>query len=475
VDITIFRDETCGYDARIEITGDVEDEADNCSVGIEASYTDLVDNSDPTNIVITRTWSLVDDCGNTALDQIQMITVIDTIAPVLSGCPADINAVADTSYCGVAVSWIPPVATDNCPGVVLTSTHNPGDVFLVGTTTVTYTATDASGIITECSFDVIVATTEPVEISGPSPVCTLTQETYTATNPGSHTFQWSVTNGTIVGSASNSTVTVFWTGAEQGSLSVTLTSGSGCTNTGNAAIEIYPIPPVILGGDDYVCDGSVFVIEPEGDYGAYLWHDGSSGSSYSTTEEGWIGVQVRDEYGCTHVDSMYLTVMDLPEVDLGNDTALCGEQSLILDAGTDGMSFTWSTGDIGQYLTVYQGAQEYWVEVEDAYGCINSDTMWMEDCNAQFYFRDIPTAITPNDDGVNDVWNIEKLADYSQAGVEIYDQWGTLVWRSEPGYPMPWDGRDMNGRLVPVDSYHFVISFEDGTNERYIGYVTVIR
>jgi gliding motility-associated-like protein len=163
-------------------------------------------------------------------------------------------------------------------------------------------------------------------------------------------------------------------------------------------------------------------------------------------------------------------------VDLGNDTSLCGDESLILDGGTDGQFFNWSTGEISQQITVYQaGRQEIWVVVEDAFGCVNSDTMLIEECDIEFYFRDMPTAITTNDDGVNDVWNIEKLSGYSQAVMEIFDQWGTLVWRSEPGYPEPWDGRNMNGKLVPVDSYHFVIEFHDGTSDPLVGIVTVIH
>ena len=55
-----------------------------------------------------------------------------------------------------AVTWTPPTASDNSGQVTLTSTHNPGNTFTIGTTRVTYTATDPySNEVTE-SFDVIV-------------------------------------------------------------------------------------------------------------------------------------------------------------------------------------------------------------------------------------------------------------------------------------------------------------------------------
>jgi hypothetical protein len=85
-DITIYRDGSCGYDASVGATGDVTDEADNCGVG-QATYSDAVNSTDPCNVIITRTWSLVDNCGNAAVDQVQTITVQDNTAPTLAGTP----------------------------------------------------------------------------------------------------------------------------------------------------------------------------------------------------------------------------------------------------------------------------------------------------------------------------------------------------------------------------------------------------
>jgi gliding motility-associated-like protein len=80
VDITI----ECDQDSSdLALTGDVTDEADNCSSGLEATYTDnVVDGSCANESIITRTWTLVDTCGNTTTFD-QTISVVDSTAPVL--------------------------------------------------------------------------------------------------------------------------------------------------------------------------------------------------------------------------------------------------------------------------------------------------------------------------------------------------------------------------------------------------------
>jgi len=79
-DITIECDQDA-YD--LSLTGDVSDEADNCSTGLEATYSDSVAAGDcPNSSVITRTWTLVDVCGNTTTS-VQTISVVDSTAPEL--------------------------------------------------------------------------------------------------------------------------------------------------------------------------------------------------------------------------------------------------------------------------------------------------------------------------------------------------------------------------------------------------------
>jgi hypothetical protein len=113
----------------------------------------------------TIDWTATDCAGNRNVCT-QTITVTDDEDPVITGCPSNITVSADAGQCDTAiVTWTPPTADDNCPGVVLTSNYDPGYSFPVGTTTVTYTATDAHGHVTTCSFDVTVTATNELRVT----------------------------------------------------------------------------------------------------------------------------------------------------------------------------------------------------------------------------------------------------------------------------------------------------------------------
>ena len=77
--------------------------------------------------------------------------------PVINGLPFNIIQKADANSTTAAVSWTPPAATDNSGVVSMTSTHNPGDLFSNGTTTVMYVAMDPYANKATVSFTVTVA------------------------------------------------------------------------------------------------------------------------------------------------------------------------------------------------------------------------------------------------------------------------------------------------------------------------------
>ena len=534
--------------------------ADNCGISSTVNDAPAIFPSG----ITTVTWIVTDHSGLTG-EATQTVTVSEIEDPVISNCPSDINVPADDEYCGSNVTWTAPTATDNC-SVTLSSNHNPGDFFAIGTTTVIYTATDGSGNSVSCSFDVTVDEPQAITIDGKINVCSPGDETYSVSGMPGKTFSWSVSEGAIVGSATSEDVVISWTGLTPGIVSVDVSSGSGCSASGSLNVikaagpetsEIrseenptsapgylsevcagetnlyysvtglagstyawivnggskvsdfgdsiivdwgqvpgeYEISvaetslngclgaaktgtvlivaiSVELGDDQSICEGETFILTPTGEFQTIVWQDGSSTIPYEKTDEGPISCTVYHDAGCSASDEMYLTVNESPYVDLGNDTAVCGK--IILDAGADGTIYNWSTGETTQEIEV-SGQHQISVDVENVYGCIAQDTIYITACDMDDYFSDIPNIITPNEDGKNDQWIVEKLSGFPDVEVEIYDRWGRLIYRSETGYPTPWNGINMHGNIVPTGSYHYVFLLNYEDYKRVTGSVSVIK
>lgn len=89
----------------------------------------------------------------------------DIAPPTFDNCPADIIVNANAGLCGAQVLWTPITVNSPC-FVYVTSSHNPGAFFSVGSTTVTTTAIDAFGNTTVCQFLVTVN-----DIEAPTVIC----------------------------------------------------------------------------------------------------------------------------------------------------------------------------------------------------------------------------------------------------------------------------------------------------------------
>jgi hypothetical protein len=140
----------CAADTSVASTG----MATSSDPGVTITYQDSVSGGTcPVVIVIHRTWTATDTCGNDS-SCMQTITLVDSTAPVIT-CPANIAVGNDSGACG-AVVFFAATATDNCDTASVSYSQAPGSFFPVGTTTVTATASDGCGNTSSCSFTVTV-------------------------------------------------------------------------------------------------------------------------------------------------------------------------------------------------------------------------------------------------------------------------------------------------------------------------------
>ena len=97
-DIIVYKSASCTYDISVAATGDVSNQADNCTpvANLTVSHSDdTVAGSCYGETIVHRAWRVTDQCGNisNAADSIQTITIQDKIAPTISGTLRDSTVV----------------------------------------------------------------------------------------------------------------------------------------------------------------------------------------------------------------------------------------------------------------------------------------------------------------------------------------------------------------------------------------------
>ncbi len=119
--------------------------------------------------VTTITWTAKDSAGVTA-QRSQLVTVVDKENPLLS-VPADDSTGNDPHLPSAVVNTGLATADDNCHDVTVTSTRSDGAAlsapFMVGLTTITWTATDGSGNTASGQQSVKVSDIEPPTLAVP--------------------------------------------------------------------------------------------------------------------------------------------------------------------------------------------------------------------------------------------------------------------------------------------------------------------
>lgn len=340
----------------------------------------------------TNVFMATDAAGNTTTCSFD-VTVIDTERPVIIVCPSDVTVGNDRGDCSAVVTWNPPIAVDNCGNVTFTFTHNSGDVFPVGTTTVTITASDDAGNTSDCSFDVTVEDTEDPEITGCPADIASCDPTITWTAPTA-----SDNCGVVSFTSTHNSGDVFPIGTT--AVVYTATDAAGNVSTCGFDVTIHPLPTADAGADTDVCIGSTVTIggnpTGSGTTGGYTYSwspaagltstvDANPGASPVATTT--YTVVVTDLNGCTDEDEVTVTVNPLPTADAGADQTICVVGSVQIGGAPTGSgtvgpySYSWApAGGLSSTTAANPTASPaatttYTVTVTDANGCVGTASM----------------------------------------------------------------------------------------------------
>lgn len=318
-------------------------------------------------------WTFTDASGNSSFAE-QKVIIRDITPPTIQ-CVANITTTG-TSAAGAVVNYMVPTASDNCTGVTVTQTAGlpSGSVFPMGTTTVTYTATNAAGLTATCSFTVTVSGLAPVIVCPasisvsnnagqcgaivnfaatdntaiPAAVISYTENGNSVT-PGSF---FTIGTHTIVATSTNAigtsscTFTITINDTEKPNINPPANQVVCANTNGN---NIFTIPAATTADNCGVATVAYAVTGAVSRTGTGLNASGIFGMGTST-----ITWTVTDVHGNTHTAQTTVTVNPLPVASYVGSTAdaFCNSTTVTGVSSINSATYSWSTvNTVGSFST----------------------------------------------------------------------------------------------------------------------------
>ncbi|MCF8237725.1 MAG: gliding motility-associated C-terminal domain-containing protein [Saprospiraceae bacterium] len=278
-----------------------------------------------------------------------------------------------------------------------------------------------------------------------------------------------------------------------GPYAVTVTANEGCVASDTIFVTV--LPPITTEWDitDPSCvedqDGEILLTAIQGGAGNYVLQPGgdllSPGFTLSDLGAGTYTYTIIDADGCTATATWSLTDPPAVWLEAGPELILNegakGSRTIQSNAGTYTLSWTPPQGlnQAGQETLEAEGLSTvvYQITLTDANGCTATDELVVRVIYPLQVF--VPTAFSPNGDGINDVWRAVSPSDHTYPidRLTIWDRWGNLLL-STPGLTNEtgWDGT-FRGRLCDpgVYVYEMVLVLPDGSSKQISGEVELVR
>jgi len=457
---------------------------DNCNGILNFSQNPSIGTQLLVGSVNSVTLNVLDESGNSS-SCIFNLTVADISAPYIQ-CPSNSNVPIDTSCSYI----IPDYKTllnvyDNCDtNFTFSQSPNVGDTLSgVGTTQIiSILANDIYGNSSSCSFSItLIDTTSPTIICPSNQYINLDSNClYTVTDIVSLTSAFDycdlspiITQSIPVGSVTG--------GITQINLVATDNSG----NTSTCTIDLYPndtIFPIITCPDSIsTCINPVYFVNPN------ATDDCSTVSAIQTDTTGLISgnnfpvgttiltFSTSDLVGNTSTCNLAVEIYPPVAIDAGPDLTIEEGENIMIDATITGINILWTPNFYIDNVSIEDPivspifSTTYYVTAESADGCdgIDSVIVFVTQVNDMI----INNIVTPNGDGKNDTWNLNKPAAISACPVSIFNRWGKMVWQSS-SYVNQWDGKNEYGDELPDGTYYYTIICR---GDEYSGSIILIR
>lgn len=328
--------------------------------------------------------TITDTCGGTNI-HCKSISVCPALIPVSLG--SDVTACGSTilspQFPNATYLWNTSATTAQISATQSGSYH--------------VIVTDVNGCSGTDTVDVVINPLPLVNL-GPDLGYCGTSATLDAQNPGL-TYMWS-------NSATTQSISV----TTNGTYTVTVTDGLGCSNNDVIVVSLLTVPIANLGNDITMCQGFASISTQSGAGYTYLWNTGSTFGSISLNTGGIYWVRVTASNGCTASDTVLVT-MNAPAVSyVETQTLLCVNASPITltpgtpsggvysGLGVTGNSFNPTTAGVGNKNVIYA--------VTDSAGCVGRDTsvIVVDPCSGVAEVNEIGLQLYPNpSDGIFNV------------------------------------------------------------------------
>jgi len=268
------------------------------------------------------------------------------------------------------------------------------------------------------------------------------------------------------------------------------TKVSDWDNFNEPAFALAEVSPVLqLQTEGRVCRGDTltFQVQPSDGYSEFDFYINgdlvaSSNQPYFATDQLEDGDSVNVVAGNQRCKAFgeptVVSVFDNPVADAGQDTAIFPGTMAQLN-GEGATSIEWSPPEnlTCSYCSDPKAKppenRNYVLRVTNRNGCDDLDTVRvrLDETIDPEKVLDLPNAITPNGDGVNDVWRIQNLDLYDKRDVIMVNRWGNEVYRASP-YQNNWGGT-YNGDQLPEGTYYYVLKL--GNGQEVNGPLTIVK